>query len=141
MGRYDGLLSVLGAVACATVLAIAVRLEPDPRGVGTHEGLGLAPCGFLQRTGKPCLSCGMTTAFANMARGRVGAALDANPYGVLLFLATCAGPFWCLASLRRRQSPLRFLSHPAARIVAPVAALLLLLNWGWMILRAAPPDR
>lgn len=88
------------AVASASTLAIASRLEPDPRGHGTHEQLGLAPCAFRTLTGRPCPTCGMTTAFAWTMRGRWSEAWRANPAGcglaifvgpIAVWLASCAG--------------------------------------------------
>jgi hypothetical protein len=76
------------AAGCLTVLAIAARLDPDARGVGTHEQLGLAPCGWLVQFGWPCMSCGMTTAFSHMAHLRPLSALAAQPMGAVLYLAT-----------------------------------------------------
>lgn len=76
-----------GSVA-AVVLVIARILSPNPLGHGTHTQLGLPPCGFLVATGLPCPGCGLTTAFAHMARGEVLAATAANPFGVMLFLVT-----------------------------------------------------
>src|SRR5690606_27831172 len=38
------------ATAGAAVLVLARMLEPDARGHGTHEQLGLPPCGFLELT-------------------------------------------------------------------------------------------
>ena len=52
------------ALGLAGVLGTARLLEPDPRGFGTHTQLGLAPCAFARITGRPCPTCGMTTAFA-----------------------------------------------------------------------------
>ena len=73
-----------------TVVILAALLHPDPAGVGTHQQLGLPPCGFLFVTGYPCPACGLTTAFAHMVRAEfIGAAL-ANPFGILLFLVTVA---------------------------------------------------
>jgi hypothetical protein len=71
----------------ATVLAIARILHPASGGQGTHEQLGLPPCTFHELTGHGCPGCGLTTAFAHLARGHLGAAFDANPIGVLLFAA------------------------------------------------------
>ena len=47
--------------AAATVLgllAVAVFLEPDPRGYGTHEKLGFAPCLPMELWEIPCPGCG-----------------------------------------------------------------------------------
>lgn len=71
----------------AMVIAIARILQPASGGEGTHEQLGLPPCTFHELTGHGCPGCGLTTAFAHMARGHVEAAFDANPVGVLLFAA------------------------------------------------------
>jgi hypothetical protein len=79
------------AVVCAAVLVLANRLTPDPRGLGTHEGLGLPPCGFLMATGIPCPTCGMTSAYSLMSHGRVLMGLRAQPAGAMLCLLTAAG--------------------------------------------------
>jgi hypothetical protein len=79
------------AVMSLAVLIIAVRLNPDSRGIGTHEQLGLAPCGMLDRLGVPCPTCGMTTSFALLLDGRLGASLTNQPSGTLLaFITACA---------------------------------------------------
>ena len=41
------------AVMLAAVYAVAARLEPDPKGYGTHTQLGLPPCHFAWVTGAP----------------------------------------------------------------------------------------
>ena len=58
--------SLLISLACSTVFFVAAKLTPSPTGVSTHEELGLAPCQFLERTGIPCISCGMTTSFSHL---------------------------------------------------------------------------
>lgn len=72
----------------AAVVITAAMLTPNPLGHSTHMQLGLPPCGFLLVTGYPCPGCGLTTAFANMARFNIVGAAHANPFGVPLFLAT-----------------------------------------------------
>ena len=46
--------------------------------MATHTQLGMPPCNFVVMTGKPCPACGMTTSFALLVRGDVGASLRAN---------------------------------------------------------------
>lgn len=77
----------LGFVPLAVILT-ARMLVPDPSGHGTHTQLGLPPCGFLVLTGCPCPGCGLTTAFAHMARLDFVGAARANPFGIPLFLVT-----------------------------------------------------
>jgi hypothetical protein len=76
------------ALLCAAVLATGVMLEPDPRGHGTHERLGLPPCSFMLTSGLPCPTCGMTTAFALVLHGHPWDALVAQPAGAGLCVAT-----------------------------------------------------
>jgi hypothetical protein len=78
------------AGAALSVLITARMLTPSPTGRGTHLALGLPPCGFLAWTGMPCPTCGLTTAFALLARGEILASLRAHPLGVPLFLACLA---------------------------------------------------
>lgn len=79
--RWSLLLLAAGLVG---LLGVARRLEPDPRGYGTHTQLGLGPCAFATVTGRPCPSCGMTTAFAWFARGFPVQAWRSSPAGCLL---------------------------------------------------------
>jgi len=72
---------------CVLLFAVALRLEPAAGGVGTHEQLGLAPCGMMMLWGVPCPTCGMTTAFAHAARGRLASAFHAQPAGLTLVVA------------------------------------------------------
>lgn len=77
------------------VLVLAGSLQPDPRGYGTHEALGLAPCSMKQLTGVACPSCGMTTAFALAAHGRLFDALATQPAGAILAMACALGVLAC----------------------------------------------
>lgn len=75
------------AAGLAVMLMLAWFLTPDARGIGTHEQLLLLPCNFYRLTELPCPFCGMTTAFAHMARGQVAQALLAQPIGAAGFVA------------------------------------------------------
>ena len=130
------LLSLLGLIASTAVIVFAFRLHPDSRGYGTHEQLGLPPCGFLVDHGVPCISCGMTTAFAAMAHGMPILALRSNPFGVLLFLGMLVAPIHCLHSLIMGLDPFWIFRTRRAMLILPLCGLLLLLNWGVMVLIA-----
>jgi uncharacterized protein DUF2752 len=130
--RFGALVIFLSGGA---LLWIAAMLEPDPRGFGTHEQLGLPPCGFAVRTGLPCPTCGMTTAFAHFVRGHVAAAFQANPFGALAFLAVVvvtAIAALRLASGRPEPSPW---SRLPWRFLRPAIVVAWLGSWGIAILR------
>lgn len=69
-----------------TPIALASTLRADSRGVGTHEQLGMRACGFVEETGMPCATCGMTTAFALAADGRLLDAFLTQPAGAVFAL-------------------------------------------------------
>ena len=120
---------VLAAIGLAAVLGVARRLEPDPRGFGTHTQLGLSPCMFAQVTGVLCPSCGMTTSFAWFVRGRLERSWRANAAGSLL-APTCAVLIpWLLAGAARgRPVGCRSLELPLISLLVATVALSLL-SW------------
>ncbi len=67
-----------------TALAVAGRLEPDSRGLGTHQQLGLPPCSMRALLGIRCPSCGMTTSWAYFTRGQWQRSFQTNAGGFLL---------------------------------------------------------
>jgi hypothetical protein len=109
LGRVERLFLGAGLIVAVWVWAISLSLRPDSRGYGTHVQLGLAPCPKLVQTGWPCLTCGMTTAFAYAARGRLWRALDCQPFGALLFVGIMGGGVMALRALRRQQSMMPWL--------------------------------
>lgn len=89
----DRIIAAFIALACLAIIITACWLTPNAQGFGTHRQLGLAPCGWAVTFGKPCLTCGMTTAFTLMAHGRVVDSFLAQPAGAVLSILT-AGFFW-----------------------------------------------
>ena len=84
----ERLLMAVCALGGAIVLGLAVWLDPDVRGIGTHEQLGLPACGVAVALDMPCPSCGFTTTFALAAEGRVWTAIVNQPFGFVLFVGT-----------------------------------------------------
>ncbi len=130
-----GMLAIAGALAA--VLATAVALEPDARGFGTHTQLGLPPCSFRAVTGVRCPSCGMTTSFAWMARGRWLSAARANPAGCLIAPAVALLVPWLgWMAATGRPDGTRSLGRPlmglgiAAVAMALASWLIRLILWG-----------
>lgn len=112
------------AMALAGVLGLARWLDPDRRGYGTHEQLGLPPCAFRAITGIPCPSCGMTTSFAYVVRGQIWTAILTNPGGCLLALGAAGLIPWCIASaVAGRTIGIRSPERAAVGIVLVVVAL------------------
>jgi hypothetical protein len=117
--------SFLVAAAClAGLLVVARKLEPDPRGFGTHTQLGLRNCAFLTVTGRLCPTCGMTTSFAWFYRGQLGRAWHANPAGCLYALLTIPFMAWLVwSALANEPVGFRSLSAPLAGILVTAVAL------------------
>ena len=128
MGRWIlGLWSLLLIAA----FSVAVSLEPDPRGYGTHRALGLPPCTFQFLFGIPCPSCGMTTSIAHFVRGQFVASAQANVAGLLLGLVCAIQIPWCWISIRIGR--LWKVTHPDAVVLRLLATLLLVAGVQWLI--------
>lgn len=101
LGVGSRLLLILIGLFLLAGFGLSAWLSPDPRGHGTHQQLGLAPCSFLLFTGRPCPSCGSTTAFAHFVRGQWPSAIEANVAAFVLAVCCAAGVPWSLASALR----------------------------------------
>jgi hypothetical protein len=124
---------LVAAAFLAGLLVVARRLEPDPRGFGTHIQLGLRPCAFLTVTGRLCPTCGMTTSFAWAIRGRMDRSWRANPAGCVYALSVVPFIAWLVLSAVANE-PVGFRSLSAflgGLLVAAVALGLAswLLRW------------
>jgi hypothetical protein len=120
----------LASAALAVLVAFAVALEPDARGFGTHERLGLPACRTIEWWGVPCPGCGVTTAFTLVAHGRILAALATQPFGALLGIGVPLVALWAwMQHLRGRD-----LRRETARALRPtlVAALTLAFVGAWL---------
>ena len=81
------------SVGAGTVLGLSASMSPSEAGHGTHEQIGLPACSWAQALDAPCVTCGMTTAFAHAADGNLLDSLLTQPMGMLLAVGTAAG-FW-----------------------------------------------
>ena len=122
--RVEALLMMVGAGA---ILAAARLLTPDPSGYGTHEHIFLLPCVFRSVTGLPCPFCGMTTAFALMARGQWAAAFGIHALSPAAYLLTwgvmLAGAVGLVRN--RRAVPQWLFGQRAGRVIL----FIILLGW------------
>lgn len=121
------------AVGCLAVLVTAARLPPSHAGVATHRQLGLPECSLLQKTGIPCVSCGMTTSFSWFVRGNIVASLYVQPMGtVLAFLACCCVWGGLYVAITGRPVYRLIGLIPSRYILAPLLAMTVL-AWAWKI--------
>jgi Protein of unknown function (DUF2752) len=114
---------LVAAAGLAGLLVVARKLEPDPRGFGTHTQLGLPRCAFLTLTGRLCPTCGMTTSFTWLTRGRIDRSWQANPAGCLY--ALLAVPLLCwlvLSAVANEPVGFRSLSAPLTGLVFAAVA-------------------
>jgi len=80
------MLLCLCALALVGVAVLGSWVDPDPRGFGTHEQLGLAPCRTMDVIGIPCPGCGVTTSVSLLWHGELWASFSNQPFGFLLGL-------------------------------------------------------
>lgn len=131
---HDRVMAGFVASAALAVLALAAWLKPAHAGFGTHEQLGLAPCTWAAVLGKPCPTCGMTTAFAHAADGNILGSFTAQPFGALLALLA-AMIFWGGTHVAATGSTLgRLFGLLMLNRSLWIAAALLLAAWGYKIL-------
>jgi hypothetical protein len=78
---------MIAAIVCLAVVAYFVAFALVAH-YEVNMGRHLGYCGFKQRTGLPCVSCGMTTATLAFARGNIGEAFLIQPAVGLLYCAT-----------------------------------------------------
>ena len=117
--------------ASASVLALALWLEPSAEGVGTHTQLGLPSCGFHASTGLPCASCGMTTSFSYAAHGRLLSAFLTQPAGAFLAVLTAAAAVvsaYALTTGMRLRPVVSWMSSP---ITVAAGAGIVVAAWGY----------
>ncbi len=93
-------------------------------------------CPLKAVAGLPCATCGMTHAFVALAHGEVAAAFVASPLGALL-----AGGAWLYAALDLLRAalgaPWPDPGERAWRWMAGAALASVVLNWAWLLARAA----
>lgn len=88
VGGYPRLVAGLVFAGSFALLLVAASLQPDARGYGTHEHMGLPPCGFKAATDLPCMTCHMTTSFAHATNGALLTAFLTQPAGAVLAVLT-----------------------------------------------------
>jgi hypothetical protein len=131
LGFVQRLVALGVGVMAMGLLVVAGGINPDPRGVGTHEQLGMAPCTFMAVFGLPCPSCGYTTSFSLFAHFRWAGSAYNQPMGFLLAVM-CAMAGWGAVYVACTGKPLHrlFARYVTGRTVLGVT-IFLVLAWGW----------
>ena len=133
LGAAPRALAALVAMGCLSVLVLASRLPPSPTGVGSHRALGLESCQFLESTGVPCMSCGMTTSFSWFARGNLLASLYVQPMGAVLAAMTACCVWAGLYVAFTGRPVYRLLRLAPGRYYLIPLLMFAVLAWGWKI--------
>jgi hypothetical protein len=108
-------------------LALAGVCSVGAAWVHEHHDPG-ALCPLRRLTGLPCPMCGSTTVFMEAGAGHWGAALTANPFTVLSFLAFLAVPL-------ARIDPVTVWARMPARPRFALLGVVLALSWLWQLHR------
>jgi hypothetical protein len=113
------------------------RVTPDARGHGTHEQLGLPPCGWAMQ-GYPCPTCGATTAACEVVHGHLLRAFAAHPFGAAVAIAGLLAALFALYCLLRRRSFLDVVGRLPYGLVFLLGTALLLGSWLYKYLTFVP---
>ena len=128
--------AVIGLL-CLAVLLAAGFVTPNENGIGSHQQLDLPVCGFYERTGYPCPTCGMTTAFAYMVRGHVLRSFIVQPAGAiaaLICIFITIGATYVLISGYWPGKYIFLIGLHWQRLTLLIVAVILI-SWAWTALR------
>lgn len=115
------------------IVLLSYQLTPSAMGYGTHEQLGLPPCGFLTITGYPCPSCGLTTSFVHFAHGNLAASLSAQPFGTCLFLVLVIMAFFTVWAIIKKIPFSEVMNSEYMEWGQYGMLFLFLMSWGYKI--------
>jgi len=97
-------------------------------------GLFLLPCGFKQRYGLPCPTCGITTSILAFSEGRVLESFYIQPAGGLSCVMLTASAILSLITVvfgRYLYFARRFFAEVKVRYV--IIVVLIIISCGWMV--------
>ena len=127
----DRVVASLVVVAAAGMVAALRLIAPSPVGHGTHEFLGMRPCGWPEQYGVPCPTCGVTTAATHLVHLHPLEAFLTQPFGALLAVFGLWHAARALVALGRGHSfvePMVWWNWPRLGLIAMA---LLLVSWAY----------
>lgn len=112
---------------------VAIQTNPDPRGFGTHQRFGFAPCVIRNQLSIPCPSCGMTTSFSHFVRGQIRQSAQANTSGLVLAVVCLVMIPWSWISVYRRR--LWLVSQPETCLLWLICSLvsITIIEWAFRL--------
>jgi hypothetical protein len=126
----DRVFAAVVAGIATTCFIVLGRVQPDARGHGTHEQLGLDPCGWPIHYRIPCPTCGCTTAACLVVHGRPFSALATQPFGAVIALTgLLVGVHAIVCLLRGRSFADLLVRIPFWRLVLAYMVLFFV-GWG-----------
>ena len=131
VGRIGRALLVAWSVFLMCGFVVARWLEPDPRGFGTHQQLGLPECTIRMLFSRPCPGCGMTTCFSYFVRGDFPSAARANPAGVLLAMLCVLMIPWSITSAVHGR--FWMVEEPLTSLAVMIAAIGVVASLAWLV--------
>ena len=124
------------ALSFTALLITSAWLSPydedgQPRTMATHTQLGLPPCNMVVLTGKPCPSCGMTTAFSLLVHGDVKNSVKANWVGTILAVYWFSLIPWAAISAYRGK--LFFVKSGERMVTISIVVFMVLMLGRWAV--------
>lgn len=124
-GEFKKWLAALGALLLISAGLLAL-----------HAG-GIRFCRFSRVTGWPCAACGSARAMTLLAGGSLVAALRQQPLFVSVVIVVAVAVVWHTVNLARERVWLARLSPRERRLAWMAAALLIVLNWAYLVVIGA----
>ena len=130
--RAESVATLSMALVVVAAYVVLAMLDPDPRGHGTHEQLGMTACSWPGAYGIPCPTCGVTTAAVLLLHVHPVAAFATQPFGMLLTLAGAAFVVLGVRHALRGESLFARLAYWPWGWIGLGALAVLLVSWGWV---------
>ncbi|MBP8305168.1 MAG: DUF2752 domain-containing protein [Phycisphaerae bacterium] len=129
----------LGAACLGVAIVVGFLSLGLAQRLGFDFGTWFGPCGFKQRYGLPCPTCGMTTSVLAFARGDPARSFSTQPCAGLMCSALAGGAvllLWVAACGRCPGPVARFWARLGLLHVLLVLALIVAAGWIWTLVRA-----
>ncbi len=81
---WDRVVALILVGVGGLLVFLLLQITPDGRGHGTHEQLGMQPCGWPMAWDIPCPTCGVTTAACHLVHLSPLRSIQTQPFGAAL---------------------------------------------------------